>query len=126
LKQARGGDGIEVTAAQLAAIMLRLQSVGCHNVNFVTPEHVVPQILEALLIAIDGGLRLPLVYNTSSYDSMDSIRSWSRCLHNLWNYAGQANGFASETEEGQIEYSRFAHHRFAAGDTDQIINTSTP
>jgi putative pyruvate formate lyase activating enzyme len=54
--------------------MLRLQSAGCHNINFVTPEHVVPQILEALLIAINGGLRLPLVYNTSSYDSMDSIR----------------------------------------------------
>jgi hypothetical protein len=68
------GDGIEVTAPQLAAIMLRLQSAGCHNINFVTPEHVVPQILEALLIAINGGLRLPLVYNTSSYDSMDSIR----------------------------------------------------
>jgi putative pyruvate formate lyase activating enzyme len=68
------GDGTEVTAPQLAAIMLRLQSVGCHNINFVTPEHVVPQILEALLIAINRGLRLPLVYNTSSYDSMDSIR----------------------------------------------------
>ncbi len=68
------GDGTEVTPSQLAAIMLRLQSAGCHNINFVTPEHVVPQILEALLLAIDGGLRLPLVYNTSSYDSMDSIR----------------------------------------------------
>ena len=68
------GDGAEVTASQLAAIMLQLQSAGCHNINFVTPEHVVPQILEALFIAIDGGLRLPLVYNTSSYDSIDSIR----------------------------------------------------
>jgi putative pyruvate formate lyase activating enzyme len=68
------GDGIEVTPAQLAAIMLRLQEVGCHNINFVTPEHVVPQILEALIIAVDRGLRLPLVYNTSSYDSLDSIR----------------------------------------------------
>jgi len=68
------GDGAEVTAQQLAAIMLQLQSAGCHNINFVTPEHVVPQILEALLIAINGGLRLPLVYNTSSYDSLESIR----------------------------------------------------
>jgi len=68
------GDGTEVTASQLATIMLQLQSVGCHNINFVTPEHVVPQILEALLIAINRGLRLPLVYNTSSYDSMESIR----------------------------------------------------
>jgi putative pyruvate formate lyase activating enzyme len=68
------GEGAEVTPAQLAAIMLRLQQFGCHNINFVTPEHVVPQILEALPIAIEGGLRLPLVYNTSSYDSLDSIR----------------------------------------------------
>ncbi len=74
------GDGTEVTASQLAAIMLRLQSAGCHNINFVTPEHVVPQILDALLIAINGGLRLPLVYNTSSYDSMESIRLMDRVV----------------------------------------------
>ncbi len=67
------GEGEEVTPDQLAAIMLRLQETGCHNINFVTPEHVAPQILEALPIAIEMGLRLPLVYNTSSYDSLDSI-----------------------------------------------------
>jgi putative pyruvate formate lyase activating enzyme len=66
--------GQEVRPEQLAAMMLELQSRGCHNVNFVTPEHVVPQILEALPIAVDGGLRLPLVYNTSSYDSLDSLQ----------------------------------------------------
>jgi putative pyruvate formate lyase activating enzyme len=54
--------------------MLKLQAAGCHNINFVTPEHVVPQILEALVIAVEGGLRLPLVYNTSAYDSLDSLR----------------------------------------------------
>jgi putative pyruvate formate lyase activating enzyme len=59
---------------QLAAMMLRLQEAGCHNLNFVTPEHVVPQILEALPLAIERGLRLPLVYNTGSYDSLESIR----------------------------------------------------
>jgi putative pyruvate formate lyase activating enzyme len=58
---------------RLAAMMLDLQAGGCHNINLVTPEHVVPQILEALLIAIEGGLRLPLVYNTSAYDSPDSL-----------------------------------------------------
>jgi putative pyruvate formate lyase activating enzyme len=68
------GEGTEVTAPQLAATMLRLQRLGCHNINFVTPEHVVPQILEALPLAIERGLRLPLVYNTSAYDSLDSIR----------------------------------------------------
>jgi putative pyruvate formate lyase activating enzyme len=54
--------------------MLELQAIGCHNVNWVTPEHVVPQILEALPYAIGGGLELPIVYNTSSYDSLDSLR----------------------------------------------------
>ena len=67
------GEGAEVTAAELAQMMLDLQETGCHNINFVTPEHVVPQILEALVIAVERGLRLPLVYNTSAYDSIESI-----------------------------------------------------
>jgi putative pyruvate formate lyase activating enzyme len=53
--------------------MLHLQELGCHNINLVTPEHVVPQALEALLLAIPQGLRLPLVYNTSAYDSAESL-----------------------------------------------------
>jgi putative pyruvate formate lyase activating enzyme len=65
--------GEPVTPQRLAAMMLGLQHRGCHNINFVTPEHVVPQILEALPLAIDAGLRLPIVYNTSSYDSLDSL-----------------------------------------------------
>ena len=68
------GEGEEVTAEELAGLMLRLQELGCHNINFVTPEHVVPQILEALIIAVRSGLRLPIVYNTSAYDSLQSIR----------------------------------------------------
>jgi putative pyruvate formate lyase activating enzyme len=58
---------------KLARMMLELQGDGCHNINFVTPEHVVPQIVEALPLAIEGGLRLPIVYNTSAYDSMESL-----------------------------------------------------
>jgi putative pyruvate formate lyase activating enzyme len=57
----------------LAAMMLQLQDRGCHNINLVTPEHVVPQILQALPLAIEGGLRLPIVYNTSGYDNLDSL-----------------------------------------------------
>jgi uncharacterized Fe-S radical SAM superfamily protein PflX len=68
------GEGVDVTAAELARIMLRLQEEGCHNINLVTPEHVVPQILEALLLAVQGGLRIPIVYNTSAYDSLHSLR----------------------------------------------------
>ena len=58
----------------IAGMMLELQARGCHNINFVTPEHVVPQVLEALLPAIRGGLRLPIVYNTSAYDALESIQ----------------------------------------------------
>jgi putative pyruvate formate lyase activating enzyme len=68
------GEGEEVGPHDLARMMLQLQEEGCHNINFVTPEHVVPQILEALLVAVEGGLRLPLVYNTGSYDSLHSIQ----------------------------------------------------
>jgi putative pyruvate formate lyase activating enzyme len=64
----------EVNAIELASLMLELQDRGCHNINFVTPEHVVPQLLEALVVAAEAGLRLPLVYNTSAYDSMESLR----------------------------------------------------
>jgi putative pyruvate formate lyase activating enzyme len=66
--------GERVSPVRLAKMMLELQAIGCHNINWVTPEHVVPQILEALPHAVAGGLRLPIVYNTSSYDSLDSLR----------------------------------------------------
>jgi putative pyruvate formate lyase activating enzyme len=58
---------------RLAEMMLELQAIGCHNINWVTPEHVVPQILESLAPAIEGDLRLPIIYNTSAYDSLDSL-----------------------------------------------------
>jgi putative pyruvate formate lyase activating enzyme len=69
-----GGQGQTVTPRELAHIMISLQNQGCHNINFVTPEHVVPQIMEAIPLAIEAGLRLPIVYNTSAYDSMHSLR----------------------------------------------------
>jgi putative pyruvate formate lyase activating enzyme len=66
--------GEAVTPKRLAGMMIELQAMGCHNINLVTPEHVVPQILEALPIAFAHGLELPIVYNTSGYDSLDSLR----------------------------------------------------
>jgi putative pyruvate formate lyase activating enzyme len=59
---------------RIADLALDLQRQGCHNINFVTPEHVVPQVLEAVAAAIPRGLRLPIVYNTSAYDSVASLR----------------------------------------------------
>jgi putative pyruvate formate lyase activating enzyme len=58
---------------QIALMMLELQERGCHNINFVTPEHVVPQVVEAVVEAIHRGLHLPIVYNTSAYDSIESL-----------------------------------------------------
>jgi putative pyruvate formate lyase activating enzyme len=72
ISQRRSGE--ELDAHALAALMLELQERGCHNINFVTPEHVAPQIVEALAEAITRGLRLPLVYNTSAYDGLTSLR----------------------------------------------------
>lgn len=69
----QANKGPETTPEELATMMIELQSRGCHNINFVTPEHVVPQMLEALPFAVGMGLRLPIVYNTSAYDSMESL-----------------------------------------------------
>jgi len=67
-------QGDECTPERLAAFMMALQAAGCHNINFVTPEHVVPQVLEGIAAAVDRGLDLPIVYNTSAYDSVESLR----------------------------------------------------
>ncbi len=68
------GLGKEVSDRELADMMLYLQNSGCHNINFVTPSHVVPQILSALEKAVENGLTVPLVYNTSGYDAVDTIK----------------------------------------------------
>lgn len=71
---AHGGAGEDVSAAKLAEMMLRLQELGCHNLNFVTPTHFMPQILEALEQAVGLGVRLPVVYNCGGYESVEALR----------------------------------------------------
>ena len=68
------GEGDEITDKQVADIMVSLQRQGCHNINLVTPSHVVPQILAALPRAIDQGLSIPLVYNSSGYDFVETLK----------------------------------------------------
>jgi putative pyruvate formate lyase activating enzyme len=68
------GNGSEVATPDLAKMMTSLQSRGCHNINLVTPSHFVPQILEALSFAWERGFDLPLVYNSSGYDSLEALR----------------------------------------------------
>jgi len=67
------GEGREVGAEELAGMMLSLERQGCHNVNVVSPSHVVAQILEAVALAAEQGSRLPLVYNTGGYDSLEAL-----------------------------------------------------
>ncbi len=67
-------EGVRVTPDRMTNMMLFLSQKGCHNINFVTPTHVVPQILEALAPAIEQGLRIPLVYNSGGYESLDTLK----------------------------------------------------
>lgn len=66
--------GVPHGPEQLAALMLQIQAQGCHNVNLVTPEHVVPQIVEAVAIAAERGLNVPIVYNSGGYDTVRALR----------------------------------------------------
>jgi putative pyruvate formate lyase activating enzyme len=65
--------GPERNGAQIADLMIQLQEARCHNINFVTPEHVAPQVIEAIADAIPRGLSIPIVYNTSAYDAVGSL-----------------------------------------------------
>ena len=68
------GEGVEMEAKDLATIMIKLARSGCHNINLVTPTHVVPQILEALLLAVENGLNIPIVYNSSGYERVETLK----------------------------------------------------
>jgi len=68
------GEGEEITPKELANIMLYLQKEGAVNINLVTPSHVVPQIVGAIYLATQKGLKIPIVYNTSSYDSLNTLK----------------------------------------------------
>jgi len=68
------GEGAQVTYEELADKMIALQNMGCHNINFVTPTHVMPQILKSLYLAIEKGLKIPVVYNTSGYELPEVIK----------------------------------------------------
>jgi len=68
------GRGEPVTMTDLARAMLQLQQRGCHNINFVTPTHFTPQIVEALILAVEKGLELPIVYNSGGYESVETLK----------------------------------------------------
>ncbi len=68
------GKGQEVSFEKLGKMMIELQKIGCHNINFVSPTHYVPQILNALAVATEKGLSVPLVYNTGGYDTVETLK----------------------------------------------------
>lgn len=68
------GEGRETSPERLAEIMLELQGNGCHNINLVTPTHQVPMLLDALVHAVEDGLKIPIVYNTGGYDSVETLK----------------------------------------------------
>ena len=69
-----GGEGTPIGAEDLAAIMLGLQERGCHNINFVTPSHVIQPILDALAIAVQRGLHVPIIYNCGGYERVPALK----------------------------------------------------
>lgn len=73
ISQGKLNEYPESTREELAAAYLRLQALGCHNLNWVSPSHVVPQLVDGLAAAVAGGFSLPVVYNSNSYDSLSTL-----------------------------------------------------
>jgi putative pyruvate formate lyase activating enzyme len=103
------GDGRFVSEVDVADMMLDLQERGCHNINLVTPTHVVPQIVRALRVAVDRGLRLPLVYNTGGYDSLDVVRALDGVVDiYLPDFKYQDGALAAKYSSGAADYPEVA------------------
>jgi putative pyruvate formate lyase activating enzyme len=105
------GVGQEATAERLAEMMLELQRRGCHNINLVTPTHYVPQILAALEVATFRGLRIPLVYNTGGYDTVDTLRLLDGVVDIYLPDAKYADDAVAQRLSGFRDY--VAHNRAA-------------
>lgn len=105
------GVGQDTSAAQLASMMLELQRKGCHNINLVTPTHFVPSILAALQLAIPEGLRLPLLYNTSGYDTVETLRLLEGVVDIYLPDAKYADDGVARRVSGYRDYVR--HNRAA-------------
>jgi len=106
---AHRGDGAETSHAGLANIMLDLQRRGCHNINLVTPTHLVPHLVKSLRLAIAGGLHIPLLYNTGGYDSLEVIRLLDGIVDiYLPDFKYQDSGFAAHVTQGAPDYPQHA------------------
>ena len=99
------GHGRRVSSDDLADIMLSLQSDGCHNINFVSPSHVVPQILAAVQIAVEKGLRVPLVYNTGGYDRVKTLKLLDGIVDIYSNSDGPDRSFPGAFCDSEAEFA---------------------
>jgi putative pyruvate formate lyase activating enzyme len=121
------GSGGEVGPRQLAEMMLRLQSQGCHNINLVTPSHVIPQILAAVSGAADAGLRLPLVYNTGGYDSTETLRLLDGIIDIYMpdmKYGDDETAFRLSGIKGYVEVNRSAVREMHRQVGDLVLDDS--
>ena len=101
------GDGEVTTHAELAQTMLDLQRNGCHNINLVTPTHVIPHIIKALRIAIAGGLTVPLLYNSSGYESLEVLKLLDGVVDiYLPDFKYQDSAIAARFSQGAPDYTR--------------------
>jgi len=115
---AHEGRGKEVQDEDLADMMLKLQSMGCHNINLVTPTHVMPNILNATRIALKKGLHLPLMYNTSGYERLEMLKLLEGIVdiykpdmkysdaEKAARYSGGASDYPEVTRKAVIEMNR--------------------
>ena len=114
----------EVTHERLAEMMLELQSRGCHNVNFVSPTHFAPQMARSILIAARDGLRVPVVYNTNAYDSVEVLRLLDRIvdvyLPDL-KYADDESGYLYSKVSRYKDVSRAALKEMYRQTGDELV-----
>jgi putative pyruvate formate lyase activating enzyme len=114
----------EVTHERLAEMLLELQSRGCHNVNFVSPTHFVPQMARSILLAAQQGLRVPVVYNTNAYDSVEVLRLLDSIvdiyLPDL-KYADDESGYLYSKVRGYKEFSRAALREMFRQTGDELV-----
>lgn len=104
-----GAEGDEISDEQLAGLMLRMQSIGCHNINFVTPTHYLPNIVAAIQLAGEKGLGIPIVYNTGGYDSIEMLKLLDGIIDiYLPDFKYADAGTAAKYSHGVQDYPRIA------------------
>ena len=114
----------QITHERLAEMMLELQARGCHNINFVSPTHFAPQMARSILLAAQQGLRLPIVYNTNSYDSVEVLRLLDQVvdvyLPDL-KYADDESGYMYSKVSGYKDFSRLALKEMFRQTGDELV-----